>query len=233
MQVLDAVMTHNGEFVLDEYYPVKKSKEQFLEEYENSYHDQESIKKLRPMTLEGCVVRISDMIAYLGKDIDDACSLKVFDKSKIPENIKKNLGIHNKDIINTIVCDIIKNSLDKPYIKLSPNIYQAIKELKDFNNKNIYQKSLTKKEQLAIKDAFYTVYNYYLQALENNNQNTLIHTIFLNYKSKFYNQKTTSARKVLDFIAGMTDDFLMKTNKKIKMLNKSHNKKEVTKNYEV
>ena len=53
-----------------------KTKEMFIEEYNNAYKDKEVSKKLRPMTLEGCVVRVSDIIGYIGKDIDDAVSIK-------------------------------------------------------------------------------------------------------------------------------------------------------------
>ena len=76
IQVLDGILCHNGEFLQDKYQPVKKTKEDFLRDYELCYVDQEHSKKIVPMTLEGCVVRISDLIAYLGKDIEDA--LKMF-----------------------------------------------------------------------------------------------------------------------------------------------------------
>ena len=72
IETLDGIMCHNGEFVDKEYYPTKKTKEQFLREYENCYTDKDLANELKPMTLEGCVVRISDMIAYLGRDIEDA-----------------------------------------------------------------------------------------------------------------------------------------------------------------
>ena len=72
LQTLDAIMCHNGEFASQMYEVKKKSKEEFLKEYESCYKDRAAIKKLRPMTLEGAVVRISDLIAYLGRDIEDA-----------------------------------------------------------------------------------------------------------------------------------------------------------------
>ena len=75
--VLDAVMCHNGEIALGEYKPMEKTVEDFLEEYKNSYHDKELIRKLKPMTLEGCVVRVSDLIAYLGRDIEDGIRMNL------------------------------------------------------------------------------------------------------------------------------------------------------------
>ena len=90
------------------------------------------------MTLEGCVVRISDMIAYLGRDIEDAIRLGIIKKENIPEEIKNTLGSTNSEIINTIITDIINNSYNQNYLKLSPHIYESIKKLKDFNYQNIY-----------------------------------------------------------------------------------------------
>ena len=72
LQVLDAIMCHNGELELQEYRPKKKTKEDFLAEYEDTYKNPNAVKKLVPMTLEGCVVRVSDIIAYIGRDIEDA-----------------------------------------------------------------------------------------------------------------------------------------------------------------
>ena len=138
-QVLDAIMCHNGELPRQEYYPLKKTPEEFLKEYESTYTDKEIIKKLRPSTLEGCVVRISDIIAYIGKDVEDAITLGVIKLEDVPLKIRNVLGSTNREIINTIVSDIINNSKGKNYLKISDDIYDAIVALKDFNSKNIYE----------------------------------------------------------------------------------------------
>ena len=124
LQTLDAIMCHNGEFASQMYEVKKKSKEEFLKEYESCYKDRSAIKKLRPMTLEGAVVRISDLIAYLGRDIEDAKRMGLIDFSDIPLSIKENLGTSNREIVNTIVMDIINNSIGKDYIKLSDNVFK-------------------------------------------------------------------------------------------------------------
>ena len=72
IQVLDAILCHNGELLEEKYSPISRTKEQFLEDYNNCYTSLEESKKLKPMTLEGCVVRISDVIAYIGRDVEDA-----------------------------------------------------------------------------------------------------------------------------------------------------------------
>ena len=92
------------------------------------------------MTLEGCVVRLSDVIAYVGRDIEDAIRLGVLKKEDIPKEITDVLGTDNKEIINTIILDIIKNSENKPYIKMSDEVFNAFKNLKAFNYKEIYNK---------------------------------------------------------------------------------------------
>lgn len=88
LQTLDAIMCHNGELPQNEYVPRKKTKEEFFEEYNLSYKDRGIIKKLRAMTLEGCVVRISDLIAYLGRDIEDAMRLNIVSFNDIPDSVK-------------------------------------------------------------------------------------------------------------------------------------------------
>lgn len=209
LQVLDAIMCHNGEFVLGEYHPVMKTKEDFLKEYEESYQNPDCVKQLRPMTLEGCVVRLSDMIAYLGRDIDDACSLGVFKKESIPESITNVLGSHNKTIVNKIVQDVITNSFGKPYLCLSDEVYEAMKSLKDFNYQHIYSTSLSEEKQNFIRKAFYAVYESCLNDLKEQNKDAEIYQVFLNYKVSDYVLHTSLERIALDFIAGMTDDYLL------------------------
>jgi len=132
LQVLDGILCHNGEFVEDQYYPVERTKEQFLDLYEKCYTDPAILKTLRPMTLEGCIVRISDIIAYIGRDIEDAIRLGVLNIDEVPNNIIEVLGSTNREIINTIILDIIGHSLNEPYIKMSSEVYNAVKELKTF-----------------------------------------------------------------------------------------------------
>ena len=87
LQVLDGIMCHNGEFVQEKYMPNRnKTFKTLYKEYEECLKNEEMIKRLIPMTLEGCVVRVSDIIGYIGKDIDDANRLGVFNKELLPEN---------------------------------------------------------------------------------------------------------------------------------------------------
>ena len=210
LQTLDAIMCHNGEFASQMYEVKKKSKEEFLKEYESCYKDRSAIKKLRPMTLEGAVVRISDLIAYLGRDIEDAKRMGLIDFSDIPLSIKENLGTSNREIVNTIVMDIINNSIGKDYIKLSDNVFKSIVELKKFNYENIYYKAYTEEEKDKLKLMLNTLFNKYMKDLENNNVDSNIIKSFLANMSDEYKNSNSNARIVIDYIAGMTDDYTLR-----------------------
>ncbi len=225
LQTLDAILCHNGEFVQGLYKPVGKSKEEFLREYENTYKDKDGCKKLTPMTLEGCVVRISDLIAYLGRDIDDAVRMNLLSWNDVPIYITEVLGRSNREIVNTLINDVISESLGKDYIKLSDRVFDAIKSLKDFNYKNIYYKAYTKEEKEKLEDMLNTLYVTYINDLNNNNKESNIIKSYLNNMSDEYKNNNSNERIVIDYIAGMTDDYTLKEYNKI--LKSKHTNKEV------
>lgn len=210
VQVLDGIMCHNGEILSNKYEPVKKTKEEFLEQYKSAYIDLKTSNKNHPMTIEGCVVRISDIVGYIGRDIEDSINLGLFNRNDLPEEITKVLGNDNKDIINTIVKDIIDNSYNKPYITMSEEVFTAIGELKKFNSENIYSKSLTKEEIEYYRQGMNKIYNRYLSDITNSNKESIIYKLFLNTQSAKYKEETPIKRQVIDFIAGMTDDLFHK-----------------------
>lgn len=214
LQVLDAILCHNGEVIEGKYSPLKKTKEEFIKEYEECYKNPEVVKRLRPMTLEGCVVRISDVISYIGRDIDDAIRLGVLKNNEVPSEITDVLGHSNSEIINTIVLDIIKNSQDKNYIEMSPNVFEALNKLKDFNYKYIYNKSNTLEQMLIYKKMLNTLFDLYLKQIKNKEINSEIYIIFRNNMSSEYLENTSDERLVLDYISGMTDDFVFRQYKK-------------------
>ena len=218
LQVLDAIMCHNGEMVISEYAPVKKTKEEFLKEYEDSYKYKDACSKMKPMTLEGCVVRISDVIGYIGRDVEDAIRLGVIKESDLPTSVLK-LGRTNSEIINTIVLDIIDNSYDKPYITMSKSVFDGIQELKSFNYENIYSKANTKEEIEFYEKQFRYIFNYYLENI--NNKETKMYKVFLNDMDQSYLNNTSDARKVIDYIAGMTDDYFNSEYKRLIDINKN------------
>ncbi len=209
IQTLDGIMCHNGEMLSNKYIPMEKDKDEVLREYYESYKDKNSFSKYSPMTLEGCVVRISDIIGYIGRDIEDAINLGLFKRCDLPEDIVQVLGNNNKDIVNTIILDIIENSMDKDYIMMSNDVYKALFALKKFNYENIYNKSLTKEEIDYYRIGMRKIYDIYLEDIESDNKNSLIYKIFLSKQNDRYINNTNNKRKVIDFIAGMTDDLFL------------------------
>ena len=217
IQVLDGILCHNGEMLNNIYEPdFNKTKEDFLNEYNACYTNLEVSKKIRPMTLEGCIVRLSDVIAYIGRDIEDAIQIGILKREDIPSSITGVLGNNNKDIINTIILDVVQNSYDKPYIKMSDKIYRAIFELKEFNYKNIYAKANNKAQIKYYKDAFNKLFSKYLHDLEYTKKDSAIYTLFLDNMADEYIKNTDHKRVVIDFIAGMTDDYFIHSYEKLK-----------------
>ncbi len=192
---------------MSKYAPVKKNVNTFLQEYNNCMQDENNIKKLRPMTLEGCVVRISDIIGYIGKDIEDAINLGKIDRNEIPNNITRELGTTNAQIMNNIIMDIIKNSFNKPYIEMSPEVFNAVVDLKKFNMENIYKKSVTNDQLKLYKKMFNDLYDVYIEALRNKNYKNDIY-LFVNNMCDEYINNTRQEQIVIDFISGMTDRYM-------------------------
>jgi len=210
IQVLDGILCHNGEVLHNIYKPKVKNKDDFLKEYYKSYQNHLNKVELIPMTLEGCVVRISDIISYVGRDIEDAIRLNFIKREDIPKNIVNVLGDNNRNIVNTLVNDIISNSYGKNYLMFSNDVYEALQDLIDFNYQNIYLKANSEEQLDYYKKVFNTLFDVYYYDLLNNNQNSSIYLHFLHKMSSDYNENTLDKRKVIDYLSLMTDEFLIK-----------------------
>lgn len=208
LQTLDAIMCHNGEIESKHYKPVNKDKDLFLKQYEETYKEKDANKSLIPMTLEGCVVRISDIISYVGRDIEDAIMLGILKKEDIPKEITDILGDNNSSVINTIINDIITNSLDKPYIEMSDKVFNALSNLKSFNFKHIYSIANSDDQIKEYKIMFNELFDLLVYQVSNNIDSD-INNIFLKDMTKQYLENTSTKRKVIDYIAGMTDDYFI------------------------
>lgn len=208
LQTLDGIMCHNGELIQKEYRPIKKTEKDFFEEYELCKKDQSNIKKLIPMTLEGCVVRISDIIGYIGKDIEDSERLERFNSNMIPNEIKSYLGDTNKTIMNNIILDIVEQSYEKDYIQMSEKVFEQMSNLKKFNYENIYYKAYDENLKKEIKNMFFKLYDVYIKAIENEDTSNDIYEVFLKDMSKKYLKETSSDEKVIDYISSMTDNYI-------------------------
>ena len=214
VQVLDAILAHNGEMLGNKYYPKQKTADEFYYEYKSSYTDQNILKSMKPMTLEGCVVRISDIIAYIGRDIEDAIRIGKISKNDIPNEIVETFGITNSDIVNTIVMDIIENSFDRNYISMSDEIFSKLNKLINFNYEKIYLKANSKSEIQTIEKMFNKLFDLYYKHIIKHQTQEDIYQVFLNDMSNEYKLNNTPARIVIDYISGMTDDYFKNQYKK-------------------
>lgn len=210
IQVLDGILCHNGEMVENRYVPQPKDKEEFLREYKESYQSLEKASKYTAMTLEGCVVRISDIIAYIGRDIEDAILLDLFKREDIPVEITTILGNTNRTIVNTLILDIIENSMDQPYIALSSSVYKALFQLKNFNYEHIYKVSSSQEEWNYYEKGMNMIYQIYLDDILTQNHSSIIYQIYLSHQDLKYLKNTSSKRMVIDFISGMTDEMFLR-----------------------
>ena len=213
LQTLDGILAHNGEMLQNEYRPKEKTSEQFLKELEESFKEEEYSKKITPMTLEGCVVRICDIIAYIGRDIEDAIIVGSIRREDLPKEITDVIGNNNSTIVDLIIKDIIINSYRKGYISFSKEMYNAILNLKKWNYKNIYKSKEACKNQDIIEQYFYKLFDKYREYLNDNNtaindsKNKLYE--FINSRSKEYREHTSKERMIIDYISGQTDSYFL------------------------
>jgi len=187
-----------------------KSTQDFLQEYKECFDNLEESKIIKPMTLEGCVVRISDVIAYIGRDIEDAIILNVIKREDIPKNVQKYLGNNNGDIISNLVLDIIENSLDRSYLSYSEKTFQILQELLDFNYKNIYLAPARKVQDKKIAPLFEELFLKYVKEIEEDNIKDPNLYEFVHMNNDEYLKKTDIKRIAIDYISGQTDDFFLR-----------------------
>ena len=214
-QVLDGIICHNGEILKNEYGCDKsKTPQRLLEEYRDSLTGALKSKNMVPMTLEGCVMRISDVIAYIGRDIEDAIILKLVERKDIPREITEVLGDKNGSIVNTLITDLVNNSIDKETLTFSADVFDALNRLKDWNYKNIYLNPKKSSQDGKIKAMFLTVLEECLEELESGKKVTGIKHWFETMSDE-YKAATSKPRVVADYVSGMTDDYLINAYKEI------------------
>ena len=215
MQVIDAIMCHNGELELECYKPQKKTFQDVLNEYNNTYYEKEANTSLIPCTLEGCVVRISDIISYLGRDIEDALRLHTITKDVLPKDIMEVTGYTNKEIVNYFINDIITNSYGKDYIQMSSAAFQNLKKLKKFNYEYIYSQANSKDTLEKWQQMMKKLFNSALKDLQEEKETSDIYIYFYKYMNDDYKKNTSKERVVIDYISGMTDRFFLTSCEKL------------------
>jgi len=209
LQVLDGILCHNGEVHNVALYPDKGKDFTRLEEEIKKVTENPEFP-IWPMTIEGCVVRMADTISYIGRDIEDAIRLGLIERNEIPLDCRDRLGETNGTIVYTLVEDVIAESLEKPYVSFSPEVAEALKKLKDFNQEFIYTDPKAKSQTNKLQLMFGLLFEKYYKDLTAGNENSVIFREFLDGMSPQYRDNTSPAMIVRDFIAGMTDDYFLR-----------------------
>ncbi len=214
LQTLVGIAGHNGEIELEEYHPVPVgSFEEFDRMLERAYIEDGYAYSIQPSTLEGNVVRIADIIAYLGKDRQDAARVHIVSEDAYAQH---QIGSINSEIINNLVVNIIENSYGKPYIKMDTAHFAALKAAKAENYALIYQKA---GEAFNLKSTIHPMmmemYDQLLSDLKNKRTSSPIFSHHIRYidsthyrRSVPYDQ-TVPDQIVTDYIASMTDDYFI------------------------
>ncbi len=214
LQVLDGIAAHNGEIELEKYEPDSLlTFEEFDERMEGCYLDSRQVRKLMPSTLEGAVMRISDIIAYLGKDRQDAARMKFVGEDAYNHTL---IGSINAEIINNLMVNIIENSYGKPYIRLDSAHFEALKTAKRENYARIYENAATQaKLATTAKPMMGDIYGQMLEDLKLGRENSPIFRHHINYVNRSHYRREVPYGKgepnqiVVDYIASMTDDYLI------------------------
>lgn len=216
LQTLDGIICHNGELELQEYLPQPyRDFAIFDERVEACYQDFQANKKLIPATLEACVMRVSDIIAYLGKDRQDALKLKLFKEE--PSYTGGEIGTSNAEIINNMIVNIVENSYGKPYLKMDEAYFQAFSTGKRENYEMIYgNQTVEKVYREQIHPMLEAVFHRLLEDARSGNQDSVLykhHIAYIQDLTHYYSDAQYAENEpediVVDYIASMTDDYFI------------------------
>ena len=214
LQVFDGILCHDGEIHCPSISPHRGKTFKTLDEEIEAKLSSPQID-LRPMTLEGCVVRMADVISYVGRDIEDANRLCLIRRDQIPGYCRKILGNTNGTIVYRLVEDLIKSSLGRDEITFSHEVVNALTELKAFNMEFIYMNPRIKTESSKIKGLYRILFECFLDDLQQDRNESVIFRDYLNGMDDSYTQGQSYEAMVRDFIAGMTDAYFLKMGKTV------------------
>jgi dGTPase len=212
LQVLDGILGHNGEREQQRFYydHSKLTWDKLNDNLHGCFTEKGFDKHVEPSTMEGCVVRVADMIAYLGRDFEDAITLGLLGRDALPMTVRRVLGSTNHEIVNTLSSDVIENSYKKEFVAFSDKVFEAFTDMKKFNYKEIYGCNLIKEQINRFTLMVGSLFEKYLNDLKDGDYKQSIFTDFVNRFPDSYLKNNSNARIVADFIAGMTDQYFLK-----------------------
>lgn len=153
-----------------------------------------------PFTLEGQVVRFSDKIAYIHHDMDDAQRAGIITEDDIPVTMRTFLGYTTRERLNTFVHNIIENSMGKDSISMSPDVFEAMMELRALMFRNVYENPVARKEEDKVIQMLSELYGYYTDHPE---------AMSREYRELVEYRGVPKEQAVCDYISGMTDQYSM------------------------
>ncbi|MFA6364369.1 deoxyguanosinetriphosphate triphosphohydrolase family protein [Methanoregula sp.] len=213
MQVLDGILCHNGE--TDD---VRISPEPCPDwpAFDRKVGANAAGNRSgAPMTLEGCVVKFADTIAFIGRDLQDAQEVGLInDMNDIPGECKEIFGTDNRAIIDTLIHNLLNNSdaSEDGFIAYSPDVEHALATLRAFSRQRIYNNPKLTVESEKIRTMYRILFSKYLCDIESDRRDSKIFKEFINspWVNPDYSRSTSPAGLVRDFIAGMTDRYFLK-----------------------
>ena len=160
----------------------------------------------RAATLEGRAVQLADKIAYINHDMDDAMRADILKEEDVPAAVRNVLGETRKERLDTLISDIITTSYDKDDVRMSPEIYDAYRDLRQFLFDNLYFNPVCKSEESKAESMVITLYNYYLEHVDKLPQE---------YIKVMETHGVKPERIVADYISGMTDYYSVEVFKEL------------------
>lgn len=216
LQTLDGALCHNGEFAQQKLLTgTMTSFDELDQTLEACSADTSQISHLRPSTLEGCVVRVCDIIAYLGKDRQDALRMKVCDSLDVFDS--DYIGRTNAQIINNMTVDIVNNSYGRDHIEMSEEAFHDLVRAKRQNYQLIYGKEgMAHGDKNIVAEMFEEMFAELYRQLTRGDENS---PIFRHHVNQLTKQSRTLTREaylsedpaivVSDYISSMTDSYFM------------------------
>ncbi len=150
-----------------------------------------------PSTLEGKIVRLSDKIAYIHHDMDDAIRAGIISEDDVPRSISEVIGNSCNDRLDTFIHDIVNYSENKNEISMSPDVEEAMKKMREFMFERVYENRIAKSQEGKAEKLIETLYGYYSENMDQ----------LPEFLHKLKDSGESDERLVCDYIAGMTDRF--------------------------
>lgn len=214
LQTYNGILCHCGEKAFERYEPAPCDTFARLDEMmEHCYTVPGASSSLHPSTLEGCVVRICDILAYLGKDRQDALKLHVLDADSY-EMSNEVAGSTNAQIISRVTANIIKNSIGKPYLAMDGEVFESLMRIKEDNARRIYHSSQAH-ERLdeIVQPMMERLYDRFREDVVSGNEDSFIWRHHINSWVMQFNEgyvdDNTPDDIVVDYLASMTDEYFI------------------------